>query len=243
MERDDFSWWRARIGHLLSSVDRVRIDHFRGFSAAWQIAADCPTAEIGHWAKAPGLKLFRRVEQELGALPFIAEDLGLITPGVRRLRDRLGLPGMRVLQFAFNGDPTNAFLPHNYISNAAVYTSTHDTDTAAGWYAALTEEEQHSFRQYASANGIDPAWTMIRLAWSSVADTAMTTLQDVLSLGSESRLNTPGIAGGNWAWRVRETELVPERFDQLRELTEVYGRAPRSAESVVTKFDESSRPQ
>ena len=230
MERDDFAWWRARIGHLLSYVDCVRIDHFRGFSAAWQIAADSPTAEKGRWVKAPGLNLFRCVQRELGTLPFIAEDLGLITPGVRRLRDRLGLPGMRVLQFAFNGDPANSFLPHNYVTNCAAYTSTHDTDTAAGWYTALDKEDSGFFGRYTNTNGEEAAWTLIWLAWSSVADTAMTTLQDLLGLGSEARLNTPGIASGNWAWRVRTTDLAQERFDRLRKLTDVFARAPKPLE-------------
>ncbi|HEX4792573.1 MAG TPA: 4-alpha-glucanotransferase [Humisphaera sp.] len=230
MERDDFAWWRARIGQLLGYVDRVRIDHFRGFSAAWQIAASSPTAEKGRWVKAPGLKLFRGVQRDIGALPFIAEDLGLITPGVRRLRGRLGLPGMRVLQFGFNGDPANQFLQHNFVTNCAAYTSTHDTDTAAGWYAALGKEDGDFFRRYTNTDAKEAAWTLIRLAWSSVADTAMTTLQDVLGLGSESRLNTPGIARGNWAWRVRTADLAQERFDRLRELTDVFGRAPKAAE-------------
>jgi 4-alpha-glucanotransferase len=230
MRRDGFAWWVARARATLDQVDLVRIDHFRGFEAYWQIPARLPTAERGRWVKAPGRGLFVALRKQLGRLPFIAEDLGLITPEVESLRDQFGLPGMRVLQFAFGGGGAdNPFLPHNYVPNAVAYTGTHDNDTTPGWFARLDRKGRAAVRDYApdgQLNGKwDPAWALIRLAWSSVAHTAVAPLQDVLGLGSKARMNTPGTGTGNWRWRFQEGMLREDRLDQLGELTATYGRA------------------
>jgi 4-alpha-glucanotransferase len=203
----------------------VRIDHFRGFEAYWEIKADQPTAKDGRWVKAPGHDLFRALRKQLGDLPLVAEDLGLITPEVTALRDAFGLPGMKVLQFAFGGSPNDPFLPHTYERNTIAYTGTHDNDTTRGWFESLKKEERQRVHQYAPGSAKDVAWNMIRLAWSSVADTAIAPLQDVLGLGSEARMNLPGTAENNWAWRFRAGGLKARLWDRLGELTETYGRA------------------
>ena len=230
MRRDGFAWWVARARATLDQVDLVRIDHFRGFEAYWRIPAHLPTAERGRWVRAPGRELFVRLREELGGLPFIAEDLGVITPEVEALRDEFALPGMRVLQFAFGGGGAdNPFLPHNYVPNAVVYTGTHDNDTTAGWFAGLDKTTRAAVRHYAPdgrSNGTwDPAQALIRSAWASVADTAVAPLQDLLGLGSKARMNRPGIGTGNWRWRFREGTLQGDRLDRLGELTATYGRA------------------
>jgi 4-alpha-glucanotransferase len=228
MKRDGYAWWIARARATLEQVDVVRIDHFRGFEAYWRIPAHRPTAERGRWVKGPGRDLFLALRKSLGNLPFIAEDLGLITPEVEALRDEFALPGMRVLQFAFGGGGDNAFLPHNYVRNSVVYTGTHDNDTTAGWFKSLDSKARAAVRDYVPAarsdGKWDPAWALIRLAWSSVADRAIAPLQDVLGLGSKARINTPGTATGNWRWRVREEMLRGNALDGLEELTTVYGR-------------------
>lgn len=242
MERDGYAWWVARLRATLAQVDLVRVDHFRGFEAYWQIPASSPTARKGRWVKGPGRKLFDALGRELGGLPLIAEDLGVITPPVEALRDELGLPGMRVLQFAFGGGTDNPYLPHNYAPNAVAYTGTHDNDTTAGWYATLKPAERTRLHRYApglegnrardgskgrtgEVNGEDAAWALIRLAWSSVADCAIAPLQDVLGLGGEARMNTPGLPTGNWEWRYAAGQLTRDVLDRLGELTETYGRA------------------
>ena len=229
MKRDSYAWWVARLRAALTQADLVRIDHVRGFEAYWRIPASRPTAERGRWVKVPGVELFETVRGKLGGLPFIAEDLGLITPEVEALRDRFALPGMRVLQFGFGGDVGNPFLPHNYVRNAVAYTGTHDNDTTAGWYASLRRPERRHVLQYAPGADRDPAWAMIRLAWSSVADCAITPLQDVLGLDGKARMNTPGTARGNWRWRVRADQLDKGALDRLGEITETFGRAPDRA--------------
>src|SRR5205823_3287139 len=181
-------------------VDVVRLDHFRGFESYYAIPAEAPNAVHGTWIEGPGDSLFATVQQALGGLPFIAEDLGLITPEVEALRDRFGLPGMRVLQFAFNG-PDNPFLPHNYVPNTVVYTGTHDNDTTVGWYQSLSEGERQFLQRYLPWVGGDVAWEMLRVAFASVADTALVPLQDLLSLPTEARMNYPGRAVNNWSWR------------------------------------------
>jgi 4-alpha-glucanotransferase len=175
--------------------------------------------------KTPGRDLFEVLRKELGGLPFIAEDLGLITPDVEKLRDELGLPGMRVLQFAFGDGGDNPFLPHKYVRNTVVYTGTHDNDTTAGWYRSLPAERKSFVRQYAGTSDREAVRTLIRLAWSSVADLAIVPLQDVLELGSPARMNVPGSSSGNWSWRVRGSQRRQASFDRLRELTETFGRA------------------
>jgi 4-alpha-glucanotransferase len=226
MKRDGYAWWVARVRAALELVDLVRLDHFRGFVAAWQIPAGEPTAVKGEWVPGPGADLFERLRAEFGKLPFIAEDLGEITPDVFALRDRLGLPGMKVIQFAFDG-PTNPFLPHNYTPHFAAYTGTHDNDTTRGWWATAPDKEKAYFRKYTGHDGSDIAWDLIRLAWGSVADLAITPVQDVLDLGTEHRMNLPGVGEGNWRWRMTEGALTERVLERLTEITGVYGRVPR----------------
>jgi 4-alpha-glucanotransferase len=224
--RSGYAWWINRVRAMLGQVDLIRVDHFRGFEAYWEIPAGMPTAEVGQWVKGPGADLFTALEAALGSsLPLIAEDLGIITPEVDALREQFRLPGMRVLQFAFGGATEDRFLPHNFESrNTVVYTGTHDNDTTWGWYRQVTERERDFVRRYLGRDGHDIAWDLIRLAWSSVADYAVAPLQDVLNLGSEARMNLPGSASGNWSWRLAEGQLTRAALDRLGELTTLYGR-------------------
>ena len=224
MQRENFAWWVSRARATLAQVDAVRFDHFRGFQAYWEIPAGCPTAVEGRWVEAPGAELFEVLRRELGGLPVVAEDLGVITPAVDELRARFGLPGMRVLQFAFGGAVEERFLPHAFDRNTVAYTGTHDNDTTRGWYKALTPAEVASYHRYVPEADRDPVWALIRLAWSSVADTAITPLQDVLGLGTEARMNLPGTAEGNWLWRATAGQLRADAFDRLGELTDTYHR-------------------
>ena len=221
-----YAWWVERVRAALGMVDIVRIDHFRGFAAYWEIPASEETAVNGRWVEGPGHALFGVLRAELGELPVIAEDLGVITPDVDELRLRHGLPGMKVLQFAFASDADDPYLPHNYERECVVYTGTHDNDTTAGWYASAPEVERDLVRRYLATGGGEIAWEMIRLAQASVADTAIVPLQDVLGLGSEARMNTPGTAGGNWAWRFAWQDVPFWVAPQLAELAELYGRVP-----------------
>lgn len=223
--REHFRWWVARIRASLEQADMLRIDHFRGFAACWEIPASAPTAQKGRWAKAPGEAMLRTFQKELGGLPLIAEDLGLITPDVEKLRDSFGLPGMRVLQFAFGGDSSNPHLPHNAVQNTVMYTGTHDNDTTAGWWASAPKEQRARARRYAPGIEKDPSWEMIRLAWSSVSQVAIAPIQDLLELGSKARMNTPGRADGNWDWRLPEGTDYSKPLERLAGLTELYGRA------------------
>jgi len=225
MREDDFRWWRQRIGRTLQLVDIVRIDHFRAFAAAWVVPAGSDTAATGHWERTPGGEVFAAIRRQFGNVPVIIEDLGVITTDVISLREILGFPGMNVLQFAFENDPSNVYLPHNYKRNSVVYTATHDNQTTIGWFASRPEEERRAIQQYLGHDGADIAWDLIRLALSSVADTAILTMQDVLRLGDEARMNVPGQALGNWSWRCEEHQLTLELAHGLRELTWLYGRA------------------
>ncbi len=224
MRSDGFAWWVARLRHMLRLVDIVRIDHFRGFQASWEIPAEEKTAVKGRWIETPGMEFFRAAERELGRLPIIAEDLGLITPEVHALRELLGFPGMKVLQFAFGEDEFNPYLPHNYEPRCAVYTGTHDNNTTIGWYRSLPEGTRDHVRRYLARDGHDVAWDFIRLAWSSVAGMALTTPQDLLGLGEEGRMNLPSTPSGNWGWRLGERRLTPDMAGRLRELTMLYRR-------------------
>jgi 4-alpha-glucanotransferase len=224
MESRGFRWWTLRLRRLLSQVDRVRVDHFRGFEAAWEIPASSPTAQGGRWVQGPGEAVFREAEAELGRLPIIAEDLGLITPAVTELRDRLGFPGMRVLQFAFDGNPDHPYLPHRYPTNCVAYTGTHDNDTSRGWYEAAPEAVRDACRRYVTSVGSHVAWDMTRAVWASAADTTVVPLQDLLELGTEARMNTPGTTEGNWLWRVTDRQLSTELADRLRGLSLAYER-------------------
>jgi 4-alpha-glucanotransferase len=224
LKRTRYAWWIARLRAMLAQVDLVRLDHFRGFEANWEIPADLPTAEVGRWVPVPGADFLSAVRESFGGLPLIAEDLGLITPEVEKLRMQFRLPGMRILHFAFYGDPKDRFLPHNYEPNTLVYTGTHDNDTTLGWYATLQEHERQFLHRYLPHGSGDIAWDLIRLAWGSVADYALAPLQDVLSLGSEARMNLPGRESGNWSWRFTGNMLTQPLLDRLADITEVYSR-------------------
>jgi len=231
LEEEGYQWWIQRFHNMLAYVDWIRIDHFRGFEAYWEVEQGEPDARNGKWIKGPGEKLFNLLNQKLGKLPIIAEDLGVITPEVEALRDQFGFPGMKILQFAFGSGPGNAYLPFNYQRNCVVYTASHDNDTTVGWYAELSnDEKQEHIRQSimdylgcTSSSGIH--WDLIRLAYSSVADLAIIPLQDILGLGSEARMNRPGNASGNWSWRYHPDALNVETRDRLKKITELYGRS------------------
>jgi 4-alpha-glucanotransferase len=208
-----YRWWVERFRRVLELVEVSRIDHFRGFVSYWAIPEGHKTARHGQWRRCPGAELFRAVENALGDLPVIAEDLGVITPAVVRLRDELGLPGMAVLHWAFGGSPRNPHAPRNHRENQVVYTSTHDTDTTVGWFAALKKRERE-------ATGLDPRephWGLIELALESRASLAVIPAQDVLGLGSEARMNRPGKVEGNWSWRLKQGELTDAHAARLRD--------------------------
>jgi len=238
MREDGFKWWVARARAMLSLVDIIRIDHFRGFAAYWEIPGSDRTAERGRWVFAPGRELFQTIKAELGTLPIIAEDLGFITPDVIRLRDEFDFPGMRIFQFAFSSDTMNKDLPHNYVRNTVVYTGTHDNDTAVGWFgsepggassvrsAEQIERERRFCLDYLGTDGGDINWDFIRVVYSSTGDTALVPLQDVLGLGSEARMNTPATMSGNWSWRFKDGTLADELSKRLLHLAELYGRHP-----------------
>jgi 4-alpha-glucanotransferase len=235
MRATNFSWWIERVRATLGMVDILRIDHFRGFAACWEIPGGDKTAERGRWVPAPGQELFTAIKYALGDLPIIAEDLGVITPDVEALRDRFEFPGMRILQFAFGGDPRNIDLPHNYVRNVVVYTGTHDNDTTVGWFkseagagstrdAGQIARERKFCLDYLDSDGEEIQWDFIRAALASVANTAIMPLQDVLGLGTEARMNLPASTDGNWAWRYRPDALTDDLRDRLKHLTALYGR-------------------
>lgn len=226
MHKQRYSWWIKRIKASLALVDIIRIDHFRGFEDYWEIPASEPTAVKGRWVKGPGQRLFDAIKLELGELPIIAEDLGVITPEVETLRDKNDLPGMKVLQFAFAADASDPYLPHNYSKNCVVYSGTHDNDTTKGWYAQAPEAERDFARRYLARDDGNVAWEFTRLAFASVADMALVPLQDVLGLGSEARMNTPGQAAGNWSWRFGWQEVPYWIAPALKDMSETYGRLP-----------------
>ncbi|MCC6421070.1 MAG: 4-alpha-glucanotransferase [Gemmataceae bacterium] len=224
---DGYRWWVERMRWTLRTVDIVRLDHFRGFAAAWEIPAGKAAAE-GAWAEGPGARLFEALAGELGPMPVVAEDLGVITDDVIALRDSLGLPGMKVLQFAFGDEEfaSNPYLPHNLDRRAVIYTGTHDNDTTAGWLAAIDGRIRTNLQRYLGLE--DPATPdLARLAYESVAEMAVLPMQDVLGLGTESRMNVPGQADGNWGWRFSWEQVQPGCAPSLRELASLSGRLPR----------------
>jgi 4-alpha-glucanotransferase len=225
MKKTGYAWWIARMKATLSQVDLVRLDHFRGFEASWEIPAENTTAEVGRWVPGPGADLLSALRDALGGLPLIAEDLGVITPPVEALRDQFHLPGMRILQFAFSG-PDNRFLPHHYVRNTVAYPGTHDNDTTVGWYAEAGEDERRFLHRYLPNAGADVAWDLTRVAWASVADQALVTLQDLLSLPTQARMNFPGRPSGNWSWRFTTGQVTPALIDRLGDLTALYSRRP-----------------
>ena len=228
VRQSGYRWCVDRFRALLTHVDVIRLDHFRAFAAAWHVPAGASTAQSGQWVRGPGAEFFKAVEKGLGALPFIAEDLGLITPDVTALRDQFRLPGMRVLQFAFDGNADNPYLPHNYVFNTVVYTGTHDNPTTRGWYEELSDKQQQNVWSYLRRSGraaSEVAPALMHLAWESVAALAIAPLQDLLNLGNEARMNVPGRAEGNWRWRCTEEMLSARAFEWLRDLTKVSGRS------------------
>lgn len=239
MRRSGYRWWIDRFRATFVLVDLVRVDHFRGFEAFWQIPAAEPTAVKGRWVKGPGAAFFRALEKALGELPIVAENLGVITPEVEGIREHFGLPGMAILQFAFGTDPQGpSFRPHNYDSRTVAYTGTHDNDTTLGWWTSdgvgdstrtaseLKRERDHCLRYLGRTGGQEIHWDFIRAVLASVADTAIVPLQDALGLGSEARMNVPARPSGNWRWRFRKEQLTPEIEARLRDLSQLYDRAP-----------------
>jgi 4-alpha-glucanotransferase len=235
MQSEGFRWWIRRVRFTLKTVDILRIDHFRGFAASWEVPGGDKTAENGRWVNVPGKELFQTLKRELGELPVMAEDLGVITPDVEELRDGFGFPGMRILQFAFGGDTENIDLPHNYIQNCVAYTGTHDNDTTVGWFNSKVDEsstrdkaeikKEHDFcLEYLASDGEEIHWDFIREVWKSVANTAITPMQDILGLDNEARMNLPASESGNWHWRCEDECFSDENSDRLKELTEIYGR-------------------
>lgn len=245
-----FDWWVRRFRHTLKQFDLVRLDHFRGFEAYWEVPAGDQTAAGGRWVAGPRSAFLRHVVRELGELPIVAEDLGVITPEVESLRDEFGFPGMRILQFAFGDDPkADDYRPHNYPRNCMVYTGTHDNDTTVGWFASQAgrdttrsaeqiERERAFTLEYLGTDGSEIHWDLIRLAQASVADTAIVPLQDVLGLGSSARMNLPGTASGNWGWRCAPDALTPQLAARLATLARAYDRKPagnRKTEKLTTE--------
>jgi 4-alpha-glucanotransferase len=230
-KKDGYAWWLSRVRASLKIFDILRFDHFRGFAGYYEIPAGHETAEFGRWVPGPGADLFHAIDKDLGnglltpgtGLPFIAEDLGVITPDVIELLNAFNLPGMKVLQFGFTG-PDNPFLPHNYIPGCVAYTGTHDNDTAMGWFAAAPNHEREFAQRYLRVDGGDFAWDLIRAVWGSVADIAMTPMQDVLSRGGEARMNFPSRLGGNWSWRMGDEDINDHFAGKLRELNWMYLR-------------------
>ncbi len=234
---DQFAWWRARLNKILSWVDVVRIDHFRGFDACWEVPGGAETAADGHWISAPGREVFEAFVQDHGKpLPVIAEDLGVITPEVEQLRDDFNLPGLRILQFAFGTDPmSSTFLPETYVSNCVAYSGTHDNDTVVGWFkseagegstrsAEEIDKERKDTLDYFGSDGSEIHWDFIRSLYHSSAGASIVPVQDLLGLGSEARMNTPGVASGSWAWRLADTKALTSALDNLHKLTESAGR-------------------
>ncbi len=235
MSADGYSWWIARMRSALELFDLVRMDHFRGFEAYWEVSATDTTAQHGRWVKGPGPRLFRALQKAIGPLPIVAENLGVITPEVEAIRNEFGFPGMAILQFAFGKDPqAPTFQPHNYPRNLAAYTGTHDNDTVMGWWqseggdstrtSADVAEEKAKALAYLDTDGSEMQRTMIRALMASVADTVVFPMQDVLGLGAEARMNTPSVASGNWRWRMTEAQF--RALPHLREMAELYDRLP-----------------
>ncbi len=224
MEADGFNWWHRRIAHKFHLFDLLRIDHFRGFEACWEVPAHEQTAINGRWVKVPGDEMFTSLAARFGPLPIIAEDLGVITDEVRALRKKYGFPGMLILQFAFDSGPENPYLPHNHTEDSVVYTGTHDNDTTIGWYDGLTAEQRQRVLNYLDAPREPMPWPLIEAAYASVARQAIIPLQDALSLGSEHRLNVPGTTEGNWRWRFDWADVPEGLAEQLAGMTQRYGR-------------------
>ncbi len=228
LREDDYNWWAERLKANFALCDVVRIDHFRGFDSYWKIPYDSKTAKIGKWMEGPGIEFFKVMKKKIKSCKLIAEDLGELTESVRELRAATGLPGMAILQFAFGGEADNLYLPHNLERNTILYPGTHDNDTTIGWYKSIDEKTKDHARKYYGINGEEISWDFIRSAYQSVANLAIIPFQDILSLGSEARFNTPGKAEGNWSWRYKPEQLDKlkgETSSYLMYLSEIYGRS------------------
>jgi len=225
MQEDGFQWWLRRMESQLDLFDLVRIDHFRGFDAYWEIPAHCPTAQEGQWVNAPGEALFNTFHDHFDPLPIIAEDLGIITAEVEALRQQFQLPGMKILQFAFEGGASNPYLPHNHQNNSVVYTGTHDNDTTLGWFQSAPESLQQNINDYLGHPQETMPWPLIRATLASVSQLAILPVQDILSLGSAERMNLPGIdSSDNWTWRYQQGSLNNELAAHCLHLNQLYGR-------------------
>ena len=228
LEKDGYSWWVKRFKHMFLTCDAIRVDHFRGFDAYWEIPASEKTAVNGRWVKGPGEKFFDTILKECGELPIIAEDLGFVTEGVEKLRDKYAFPGMKILQFAFDAESDNSFLPHNYPQNCVVYSGTHDNDTSKGWYVQAPEYERHFARTYSQSDGTHINWAFIRLGMLSVGDQAIFPLQDFMGLSTEHRMNFPGTSSGNWLWRYTTEMLQEIDRNKIRSLIHLSNRHDRN---------------
>ncbi len=224
LEQTGFDWWIDQLRFQLELYDMLRIDHFRGFSAYWAVPFGEKTAVHGRWVAAPGKKLFDAVFRQLGAIPVIAEDLGVITADVRKLIERAGFPGMKILQFAFDSSEENDYQPHTFDSRSVVYTGTHDNDTVVGWFAEANTADRKTAQEYLNSDGTEIHWDFIRAAFSSVSVMAIIPVQDVLGLDGTARMNRPGTSGNNWRWRLRPGGLTPSHARRLRRLSALYGR-------------------
>lgn len=224
MQDDGFKWWKARIATQLEMFDWIRIDHFRGFEAYWEISAEEETAMNGHWVKAPGDELFHALHEQFDPLPLVAEDLGIITDEVDALRKKYEMPGMKILQFAFGGDASNPYLPHNHTVDSVVYTGTHDNDTTVGWYQSLPPETINHIKQYLGDSADQMPWSLIQSALASVASLTILPMQDLLELDGEHRMNIPGTTDGNWMWRFDWTQVDETLAPKLKHLIQLYGR-------------------
>ena len=234
LAQEGFQWWIDRLAHQLQRFDLLRLDHFRGFEAYWAIPADAASAADGYWRQGPGFDLFNAVSRALGSLPLVAEDLGDITPAVERMRNDLGCPGMRVLQFAFDGDATNPHRPHNHGTDTVVYTGTHDNDTTLGWWGECDETTRETATTYLATPSEPMPWPLIQTALNSVAQLAIIPAQDLMGLGSEARMNTPGTTGGNWQWQLEPGAPLFEMVPCLRYALAISGRATALTPSAYT---------
>ncbi len=224
-KKTGYAWWIKRMKHCYRLYDMVRIDHFRGFDSYYSIPYGNATAEIGDWVKGPGIELFRAIDKALGKQPVIAEDLGFLTDSVRKMITKTGYPGMKILEFAFDGEPDNDYIPYNITSNSVIYTGTHDNETAVGWYQGLPSKYKKIVREYLNVrSGKNIHWDLIRAAFASVSDTAVIPMQDFLGLDNSARMNTPSTLGGNWMWRMKKEDLTDELAKEIRKMTKIYGR-------------------
>ncbi len=224
LEQNNFQWWIDRIQANFLLYDILRIDHFRGLAAYWAVPYGEETAINGKWIDAPGHAMLKAVYKELGEKPIIAENLGVITPDVEEMREAFNMPGMKILQFAFDSGEENEFIPHTYDKNSVVYTGTHDNNTTLGWYHESSEQDKQNVRDYFCFDDNDPAWSFIRLAWSTVSNVAIVPMQDILRLGAEARMNFPGKSPGYWKWRYTKKMITEEHVSELLRITKIYGR-------------------